>query len=107
MQVNDDEENVLFKWSRCEYTASSDTQDGPKTCIMTGRPATMQCLLPDVTFEINGHEYTHEHAYFASVDEFTKAWPHHKRAKREVHAAQSCAVPLLGATVLCEKPARA
>jgi len=50
---------------------------------MTGRPATMQCLLPDVTFEINGHEYTHEHAYFASVDEFTKAWPHHKRAKRE------------------------
>ncbi len=28
LQVNDDEENVLFKWSRCEYTASSDTQDG-------------------------------------------------------------------------------
>eukprot|EP00802_Teleaulax_amphioxeia_P011298 Tamp_11330.p1 GENE.Tamp_11330~~Tamp_11330.p1 ORF type:complete len:542 (-),score=113.37 Tamp_11330:214-1839(-) len=82
-QVNDDEENVLFKWSRCEYTASSDTQDGPKTCIMTGRPATMQCLLPDVTFEINGHEYTHEQAYFASVDEFTKAWPHHRRARKD------------------------
>eukprot|EP00960_Hanusia_phi_P037795 753125-Hanusia_phi.AAC.2 len=27
----------------------------------------MQCLLPDVTFEINGQEYTHEDAYFSSV----------------------------------------
>jgi len=36
-----------------------------------------------VTFEINGHEYTHEQAYFASVDEFTKAWPHHRRARKD------------------------
>ncbi len=43
----------------------------------------MQCLLPDVTFDINGHEYTHEQAYFASVDEFTKAWSHHRRARKD------------------------
>mmetsp|Transcript_43214 Transcript_43214/g.105761 ORF Transcript_43214/g.105761 Transcript_43214/m.105761 type:complete len:582 (+) Transcript_43214:94-1839(+) len=81
-QITDDDDSVLFKWSRCEYTASSDTQDGPKTCIVTGRPATMQCLLPDVTFDINGVEYSHEHAYFASVEEFSKAWMYHKRITR-------------------------
>jgi len=81
-QVTDDDDSVLFKWCRCEYTASSDTQDGPKTCIMTGKPATMQCLLPDVTFEINGHEYKHEQAYFASDVEFNKAWQFHKRQAR-------------------------
>jgi len=85
-QVNDDDDSVLFKWLRCEYTASSDTQDGPKTCIMTGKAATMQCLLPDVTFEINGVTYTHEQAYFASVDEFAKAWQFHERHHRDADA---------------------
>jgi len=39
-------------------------------------------LLPDVTFEINGHEYKHEQAYFASDIEFNKAWQFHKRQAR-------------------------
>jgi len=81
-QVTEDDDSVMFKWSRCEYTASSDTQDVQKTCILTGRPATMQCLLPDVVFEVNGVEITHEHAYFASVEEFSKAWQFHKRGLR-------------------------
>ena len=32
----------------------------------------MQCMLTDVVFEINGVEYNHDSAYFASVDEFEK-----------------------------------
>ena len=44
-QVSDDDDGLIFKWARCEYTASRDALDGPKICIMTGRPASMQVLI--------------------------------------------------------------